>query len=82
MVIAGGMDPVTVAAGEFKGRCLALLDEVARSRQSLIVTKHGRPVAKVVPLDDAVAPTMGSVHLVAADDDSYFSTGERWAAGN
>ena len=40
-----------VAAGEFKARCLALLDEVAETGKELIVTKRGKPVAKVVPIE-------------------------------
>jgi prevent-host-death family protein len=46
--------PKTVPAGEFKTHCLALLDKVARTRQPLIITKRGKPVAKVVPTE---APT-------------------------
>jgi prevent-host-death family protein len=40
----------TIAAGEFKTKCLKLLDEVAEKRKTLIITKHGKPVAQVVPL--------------------------------
>jgi prevent-host-death family protein len=43
--------PKTVPAGEFKAHCLALLDKVARTRQPLIVTKRGKPVAKIVPTE-------------------------------
>ncbi len=39
-----------VAAGEFKQTCLRLLDEVRDSREPIIVTKRGVPVAKLVPL--------------------------------
>ena len=39
----------SVAASEFKARCLALLDHVAETGEPLIVTKRGRPVARVVP---------------------------------
>jgi len=39
-----------MGAGEFKARCLAVLDEVATSRREIIITKRGRPVAKLVPL--------------------------------
>jgi len=39
----------TVPATEFKTHCLALLEEVNKSREPLVVTKHGRPVARVVP---------------------------------
>ena len=41
----------SVPAGQFKARCLSLLDKVARTRQPLIVTKRGKPVAKVVPTE-------------------------------
>lgn len=40
-----------VPAGEFKARCLAILDEVEAGGGEVIVTKRGRPVAKVVPLE-------------------------------
>jgi prevent-host-death family protein len=39
----------TIAAGEFKAKCLKLLDQVAAERQTLIITKHGKPVAQLVP---------------------------------
>lgn len=39
----------TVAATEFKAHCLALLEEVRQTRQSLVVTRHGRPVAEISP---------------------------------
>ncbi len=41
----------TMPAGKFKATCLALLDEVEAKRESVIVTKNGRPVAKMVPLE-------------------------------
>ena len=43
----------TVAAGRFKQGCLALLDEVADNDIEIVVTKRGRPVAKVVPIGDS-----------------------------
>lgn len=75
------MSEVTVQASMFKARCLALLDEVARSRNTILVTKHGKPVARLVPIDDTVAPTQGSVTLLVDDDELFFGTGERWNAG-
>jgi prevent-host-death family protein len=42
-----------VAAAEFKNSCLALLDEVQRTRQRVIVTRHGKPVAQIQPIDPA-----------------------------
>lgn len=41
----------TMAAGKFKAQCLAVMDEVQARRETVVVTKHGRPVAKMVPLD-------------------------------
>jgi len=43
--------PKIVSAGKFKSHCLALLEKVARTRQPLIVTKRGKPVAKVIPTE-------------------------------
>jgi len=43
----------TVAAAEFKAKCLALLDRVSETRESFVITKRGRPVAKLVPIDDS-----------------------------
>lgn len=42
----------TVPAGEFKSKCLKLLDEVAETRVTLVITKHGKPVAQVTPVPD------------------------------
>lgn len=76
----GKMADSTVQASTFKAQCLALLDEVEATRSTIIVTKHGRPVAKLVPLDGP-PDTVGSVTLLAEADDEYFSTGERWDVG-
>lgn len=40
----------SVPAGEFKAKCLALLDEVAETGREVIVTKRGRAVARVSPV--------------------------------
>ena len=45
------MDTKTVAAGTFKQGCLRILDEVANKSLAVIITKRGKPVAKLVPLD-------------------------------
>ncbi|HVC83574.1 MAG TPA: type II toxin-antitoxin system Phd/YefM family antitoxin [Chloroflexota bacterium] len=42
----------TIGAGEFKAKCLQLIDEVAEHRQPLIITKRGRPLAKLVPIEN------------------------------
>ncbi len=45
-----------INATEFKAKCLKLVDEVARTREPIIVTKHGKPVAKVVPIEPEAEP--------------------------
>ena len=42
----------TIAAGTFKARCLAIMDEVQAKRQAVVITKRGKPVAKLVPVDE------------------------------
>ena len=51
----------TIAAGEFKAKCLKLLDEVAQTRESLIVTKFGKTVAKLVPIFEENFELRGTV---------------------
>jgi prevent-host-death family protein len=41
-----------VSAANFKAECLRLLDEVAQQRRPIIVTKRGKPVAKLVPVNE------------------------------
>ena len=43
----------TVAAGAFKQGCLALLDQVAAGSVEIVVTKRGKPVARLVPMESA-----------------------------
>jgi len=40
-----------IAAGEFKARCLALMEDVRSTRQPILITKRGKPVAKLVPAE-------------------------------
>jgi prevent-host-death family protein len=39
-----------IAAGEFKARCLALMEDVRATREPIVITKRGKPVAKLVPV--------------------------------
>lgn len=64
-----------VPASVFKARCLALFDEIATTHRPVTVTKHGQPVARVVPIESA-AVEVGSVTLLAETEADYFSTGE------
>ncbi len=40
-----------MAAGSFKIHCLAVMDEVQAKRETVVITKHGKPVAKLIPAD-------------------------------
>jgi prevent-host-death family protein len=39
----------TIKASEFKAKCLAIMDEVAKTGQAVVITKNGKPVAELVP---------------------------------
>ena len=40
-----------IAAGQFKAQCLKLMDQVKQTREEIVITKHGQPVAKLVPIE-------------------------------
>ena len=59
----------TIAAGEFKARCLTLMEDVRSTREPLIITKRGKPVAKLVPVaedtkDDFIGRLEGVFRIV------------------
>jgi len=43
----------TIAAGKFKATCLTVMDEVHSTREPVVITKRGRPVARLVPMEPA-----------------------------
>lgn len=49
----------TIPAGEFKAKCLKLMDEIAATGDTLIVTKRGKPVARVGPVQRERPPLRG-----------------------
>jgi prevent-host-death family protein len=54
--------PRQMPAGEFKAKCLSVLDHVQRTGKIVVVTKRGRPVAQLVPLpSDGSGSLLGSV---------------------
>ena len=68
----------TIAAGKFKDVCLQTLDEVAASRTPVVITKRGRPVAKLVPITAGKAAALAG--SIVAESGDPFSTGEVWDA--
>ena len=72
--------PQVISASQFKARCLALLDEVAASCVPLVVTKRGKPIAKLMPLDEKPPPSLlGSVRY-GSEEDLLAPVDERWDA--
>lgn len=66
--------PKEIAAGEFKAKCLAIIDEVNKSGREVIITKRGKATAKLVPFDrDEKEPFLGRlkgiVKIVGDPDD-------------
>ena len=69
----------TLAAGKFKDICLKTLDEVARTRTPVVITKRGKPVAKLVPYTAEPTATGLAGSILKERGDPY-STGESWDA--
>ena len=69
----------TIAAGKFKDICLQTLDEVAANRRPVVITKRGRPVAKLVPITAATPARSLKGSIVGESGDPY-STGQVWDA--
>jgi prevent-host-death family protein len=67
-----------IAAAKFKEQCLSLLDEVGPD--GIVITKRGKPVAKLIPIRAEMADLIGSLkgRLVIKGD--VLSTGSRWNA--
>lgn len=68
-----------ISATQFKARCLRLLDEVAESGETLVVTKRGRPVARVGPAEPA-RDLRGSVKLLVSPEEFVKPLGIEWDA--
>lgn len=68
----------TIGATKFKEQCLALLDHL--EPDGLIVTKRGKPVARVVPYSDDESDLIGSLREKITVRGDVFTTGIRWDA--
>lgn len=54
-----GDEMKAIAAGKFKAHCLAVIDEVNNKRETVVITKHGKPMARLVPIPDDKDPIFG-----------------------
>ena len=67
-----------ISASRFKEQCLSLLDGL--SAEGIVITKRGRPVAKVIPIGSGCAALIGSMKGKLNVKGNLLSTGLRWNA--
>jgi prevent-host-death family protein len=67
-----------IAAAKFKEQCLSLLDQV--DPDGIVITKHGKPVAKLIPFDSDSASLIGSLKGKVTIKGEILSTGLDWDA--
>ena len=70
-----------MGAGIFKANCLAVMDEVQAKRETIVITKHGKPVAKLVPINtdkDEIFGFLAGKGEVTGDIVSPALTPEEW----
>jgi prevent-host-death family protein len=68
-------------AGEFKTRCLSVMDSVQKTKESVLITKHGRPVAKLVPAEEESREFLGRLEgiiKIVGDIESPIEPAEAW----
>jgi prevent-host-death family protein len=71
-----------MAAGAFKTNCLAVMDEVQAKHETVVITKHGKPVVKLVPIStdaDEIYNFLGGKGAVIGDVVSPAISPEDWA---
>jgi len=68
-----------VAAAKFKEQCLSILDHL--EPEGIVITKHGRPVARVLPAERASANLIGALRGRIRVKGDIQSTGVKWDAG-
>lgn len=71
----------TMSAAQFKAHCLAVMDEVRSTRDPVLITKRGQPVAKLVPADavrDDFIGHLEGVVKIAGDIESPVEPLENW----
>lgn len=68
-------------AGEFKARCLAVMENVQKTKEPVLITKRGRPVAKLVPAEESKRPFLGRLEGIiksVGDIESPIEPPEAW----
>lgn len=71
----------TIAAGQFKTNCLQLMEEVRNKHITVVITKHGVPVAKLVPIEEESINLFGALkETINIKGDIVSSIDEGWDA--
>ncbi len=71
----------TIAAGVFKAKCLAIMDEVQARKTTVVITKNGKPVAQLVPVEEVEDSLFGFYAgklAISADIESPSVPPEHW----
>lgn len=70
-----------ISAAQFKAECLKLMDEVEKTRQPIIITKHGRPVAQLAPIPADTDSLFGYMKgTLRINDDVMAPLDIKWSA--
>lgn len=71
---------MTISAAAFKAECLKLMDEVERSGKAIVITKHGRPVAQLAPIQPPAKSLFGYMkNTVKISGDIVAPIEEEWS---
>ena len=72
-------DSNSIGAGEFKTHCLKLIDRVNQTKTPITITKHGKPMAKLTPIEDQAYSLFGCLkNTVEIKGDIIEGTKEDW----
>lgn len=78
MTIFGTVETVrTIPATQFKAQCLAILDDVAEFGETVVVTKRGKPVARLQPIEPRRS-LVGSVTYLVSDEELIAPLWDDW----
>jgi antitoxin (DNA-binding transcriptional repressor) of toxin-antitoxin stability system len=73
------MSMMTMNVSKFKEQCLSLVDHLDAS--GIVITKHGKPVAKIIPIQSSCAHLIGAMKGKIRIKGDVLSTGLEWDAG-
>ncbi len=72
-----------ITVTQFKAKCLQLVEAVQREGEEVLITRHGQPAAKLIPLHEGVGTLLfGRARGTVKEKGSLIETGEVWDAEN